>query len=67
MILYGIRDELYDIITAKLKSMNREFEYVERNGALRKFPGSEYLIIAWHPEDIIDGLNEGINVVNILS
>lgn len=67
LILYGIRDELYDIISAKLKSMNEEFEYIERNADIGRFSESEYIIVAWHPEDIENGLNKGLKIINILN
>jgi len=66
LILYGIKDELYDIITAKLKSMNEPYEFVQRNSNINKFTEGYYIIITWHPEDIDDGQKNGLNTVNIL-
>ena len=66
VILYGINDELYDIITAKLKSMNEPYEFVQRNSNINKFTEGDYIIITWHPEDIDDGQKNGLNTVNIL-
>lgn len=66
LILYGIKDELYDIISAKLRSMNEEFEYIERNTDLNLFSGENYIIVTWHPEDIEDDLNKDLSIVNIL-
>lgn len=66
VILYGIKDELYDIITAKLKSMNEPYEFVQRNSNINKFTEGDYIIITWHPEDIDDGQKNGLNTVNIL-
>jgi len=66
VVLYGIKDELYDIITAKLKSMNEVYDYVQRNSSLKQFIGGDYIIITWHPEDIEDGLNNGLFSVNVL-
>ena len=66
VILYGIKDEVYDIITAKLKSMNEPYEFVQRNSNINKFTEGYYIIITWHPEDIDDGQKNGLNTVNIL-
>jgi len=66
LILYGINDELYDIITAKLKSMNEQYEFIERNSNINNFTEGDYIIITWHPEDIDDGQKNGLNTVNIL-
>ena len=66
VILYGINDELYDIITAKLKSMNEPYEFVQRNSNINKFTEGDYIIITWHPDDIEDGQKNGLNTVNIL-
>jgi len=65
VILYGIKDEVYDIITAKLKAIGEEFEYIEKGG-LNCFLEKEYIIITWHPEDIENNINENLNVVSIL-
>ncbi|UZQ85761.1 winged helix-turn-helix transcriptional regulator [Thermoclostridium stercorarium] len=66
VILYGIKDELYDIITAKLKSLNEVYDFVERNSSLNYYVNGDYIIITWHPEDIEDGLNNGLFSVNVL-
>ena len=66
VILYGIKDELYDIITAKLKSMNEQYEFIERNSNINNFTEGDYIIITWHPDDIEDGQKNGLNTVNIL-
>lgn len=66
VILCGIKDELYDIISTKLKSMNVEFEYIDRTADLNQFIDKGYIIITWHPEDIEGNFNKYLNVVSIL-
>ena len=66
LILYGNKDELYDIISAKLRSMNEKFEYFERNTDISQFYEKEQIIITWQPEDFENELIIGIKIVNIL-
>ena len=66
LILYGNKDELYDIISAKLRSLNEEFTYVERDTELSQISDGEYIVITWHPEDIDNNIIKNINIVSIL-
>ena len=66
IILYGNKDELYDIITSKLNAMDEHYQTVEKEGCLGAYTSDKYIIIAWHPEDI-ENLNCGhLSVVNVL-
>ena len=66
IILYGNKDELYDIISSKLSAMNEHYKTVEKEGCLDSYTSDKYIIIAWHPEDI-ENLNCGhLSVVNVL-
>ena len=66
VILYGIKDEVYDIITAKLRKIGEDFEFIERGEELSQFSEKNYIIITWHPEDIENDINKNLNVVSIL-
>jgi len=66
VVLYGVKDEIYDIITAKLRAMDEEFYYIERGGDLSNIQEKDYIIITWHPEDIIENQNNDLNIVNLL-
>jgi len=66
VILYGIKDEIYDIITAKLRAMNEEYEYMERSEGLNCLLRNDYIIITWNPEDIDDDPNNSKNIINLL-
>jgi len=66
VILYGVTDEVYDIITAKLRAMGEEFEYIERGGDLSRFSENDFIIITWHPEDIENDIGRSLNIVSIL-
>ncbi|AGI38243.1 hypothetical protein Clst_0128 [Thermoclostridium stercorarium subsp. stercorarium DSM 8532] len=65
VILYGEKDELYDIITAKLRSKNKEFAYVQRGSDLSVYTSDQYIIITWHPEDVFKNMHN-CDIVNIL-
>lgn len=66
VILYGIKDELYDIITAKLRSMNEGFDFIERNYDFEKFSGDDCIIVIWHPDDVGNNSNSCCNIISIL-
>lgn len=66
IILYGNKDELYDIITSKLNAMNEHYQTVEKEGCLDSYTSDKYIIIAWHPEDIENLDCDHLNVVNVL-
>ena len=66
LILYGIKDELYDIISAKLRSMNERFEYYERNADIGQLYDKDLVIITWHPEDFDNDLDSCVKFVNVL-
>lgn len=57
---------MYDIITAKLRSLNKEFEYVERNSDLSRYLNDAYIILTWHPEDVENDFNSNKNILNII-
>ena len=65
--LHGEKDELYDIITSKLKSMDKPFIYISDQNTLDQYKGKEYIIITWNPEHIENLADTCLNVINILS
>ncbi len=65
--LYGQKDELYEIISGKLKAMNILFTHINDTNGLKKYNSKGYIIITWSPEHIvIEGLTDS-NIINILS
>ena len=66
IILYGKKDELYDIITSKLNAMNEHYQTVEKEGCLDSYTSDKYIIISWHPEDIENLSCDHLSVVNVL-
>ena len=66
IILYGKKDELYDIITSKLNAMNEHYQTVEKEGCLDEYTSDKYIIISWHPEDIENLSCDHLSVVNVL-
>jgi len=66
IVLYGDRDELFEIISGKLKAMNIHFIFINDNTELLQYNSEEYIIFTWNPEHLY---TESIssNIVNILS
>jgi DNA-binding MarR family transcriptional regulator len=67
IILYGKKDELYDIITSKLQSMNKPYKYIGDDGSLNMYNSDEYIIIIWNPDDAESESNQQKNIVNVLN
>jgi len=67
LILYGEKDELYEIISSKLKLMNKSFRFIDDIDKLKQYNNEEYVIVAWNPDYIEGEKVEGISVINILS
>jgi len=66
-ILFGEKDELYEIITSKLKLMNKSFLFINDIEELKQYNNGEYVIIMWNPDYIENEKENGINAINILS
>lgn len=66
-ILFGEKDELYEIITSKLKLMNKSFRFINDIDELKQYNNGEYAIITWNPDYIENEKENGINAINILS
>lgn len=65
IILYGEKDELYDIITSKLKSMNEKYEETGDINIHSLYNKEEYMIVTWNPLYAEEEQPE--NLFNILS
>ncbi len=67
IVLYGQKDELYEIISGKLKAMDVLFTHINDTHELKKYNSKGYVIITWSPEHLdLDRLSNCI-IVNILS
>lgn len=66
IILYGLKDELYEIITSKLQAMNEDYVYIDDVNILRMYNSNEYIIITWNPEEKENLANNQNNFINIL-
>lgn len=67
IVLYGEKDELYEIISAKLKAMNILFAYINDTDGIKKYNSDGYIIITWSPEHLEqENLGSG-DIINILS
>lgn len=67
LILYGEKDELYEIITSKLRLMNKSFCFIDDIDKLKQYNNDEHVIVTWNPDYIESDKKEGINAINILS
>lgn len=67
IILFGKKDELYEIITSKLNSINQAYKYIDEVSKLKMYNNERYIIIVWNPEDKDTFQNEKSNIYNILN
>ena len=67
LILYGEKDELYEIISSKLKLINKSFRFINDINKLKQYNNGEHVIVTWNPDYIESEKKEGINAINILS
>ncbi len=67
LILFGEKDELYEIIASKLKIMDKSFRFINDIDKLKQYNNDEYVILTWNPDYIEREKEEGINAINILS
>lgn len=67
LILYGEKDELYEIISSKLRLMNKSFCFIDDIDKLKQYNIDEHVIVTWNPDYIESDKKEGINAINILS
>ena len=67
IILYGKKDELYDIISSKLQAMNLMYKYVDDVGKLNMYNSDEHIIMVWNPDNEESGYSQQKNIVNVLN
>lgn len=65
ILLYGEKDELYEIIISKLHSMNESYKLVNDINNAAMYNGYDCIIIVWNPE--YSHKEQQINVFNILN
>lgn len=65
IILYGEKDELYDIIISKLHAIGEKYKYIDSSEELNKYNNDKYIIIIWSPTEIEKEIQK--NLINILS
>ncbi len=67
VILYGKKDELYEILSSRLKLMARAFHFIDDRNKLKQYNKDEYVVITWSPENIQDAFDSDIKIMNILN
>lgn len=68
IILYGKKDEVYEIITSKLKAMGESHKYVDDELKLRMYNNKdEYIVLVWNPEALEEDLKQQSNIMNLLN
>lgn len=67
LVLYGEKDELYEIISSKLKLMNKPYRFIDDIDKLKQYNNDECVIVTWNPDYIESEKEAGIKVVNILN
>lgn len=66
VILYGEKDELYEIIISKLYAMNKPYQYINDRDKLNNYNDNEHIIIMWSPEEIEQGKDRIINILHVI-
>jgi DNA-binding MarR family transcriptional regulator len=66
LVLYGEKDELYEIIISKLYAMNEPYRYIDEWAKLKDYVKEEYIIITWNPNEIETEQEKKDKCINIL-
>ncbi|NLY18943.1 MAG: winged helix-turn-helix transcriptional regulator [Clostridiaceae bacterium] len=67
IVLLGEKDELFEIISGKLKSMNIHFIFTNDNKNLLQYNDEEYIILTWSPDHLDKEFSNYNNIINVLS
>jgi len=67
IILYGEMDELFEIVSGKLKAMNIQFIFINDSRDIKQYNNKEYIILTWSPEYPDKEFSNYSNIFNILS
>lgn len=67
IVLYGKKDELFEIISGKLKAMNINFILINDNSGIKQYNNEECVILTWSPEHLDKEFSNSGNIINILS
>ncbi len=65
IILYGEKDELYDIIISKLHAIGEKYKYIDNSEELNEYNKDKYIIVIWSPTELDNEKQK--NLINILS
>ncbi len=65
-VLYGEKDELYEIIISKLHAMGEHYLYEKEQDSLKNYSKDEHTIIIWSPDEIEIEKEKNRNIINIL-
>ena len=52
LILFGKRDELYEIIASKIHSISKTYQYVDDVSKLKMYNDEGFIILVWNPNDL---------------
>lgn len=66
IVLYGEKDELYEIIISKLYTMDEPFQYVREKDKLKQYNNEACIIITWNPDEIEIEQEKYKNIIHIL-
>lgn len=67
LILFGKRDELYEIIASKIHSISKTYQYVDDVSKLKMYNDEGFIILVWNPNDLDLLQSEQKNIFNILN